>query len=434
MWAKLVLFGVTAIAACTAAASGDQASSSWLSGREQSPIRWTPLVEPPRLSPLQRLWTQFTIRPDAQEIARRGGQGQFVAEIEVRDVSGRRYRIQQELNAASGWKCSALAFLLPGTYRVSLALAEPSSGKYSLKRRTLKVAALHGDPLPEAWRDLPAVEFASVPGAPDRWFLPAISSRPALPLANRHAVRIEIIANTSITEQTRAPEQVYETAMSTMGPLLKVVTGVAPRDGLVNVTCLDVWRQRVTFEQRAVHSLDWPRLRQAMIESDPGRIDAQALHRENQSSSFFADQIAQLLAAPGVRVAIVLSAPVVFREKQVLHPLPLQPGPNLRLFYIRLRNILMMAPSVPMGTVPMGTAAVRAQRQEMEMPGAPLGAPPPIVDPGAASQVPVTAQVMGDQLAQALNSLQPRVFDATSPGEVRKALAAIIHEIEQMTR
>ena len=49
--------------------------------------------------------------------------------------------------------------MLPGDYRVSMVIFDTKTGEHSAMQKPLHVNALRNDPLPLAWKDLPAVEL-----------------------------------------------------------------------------------------------------------------------------------------------------------------------------------------------------------------------------------------------------------------------------------
>lgn len=419
-------------------ARGDDSGERWLSGREQAEIHWAPGIGPVHLSPFQRLTTRLTIRVDGSEAAGSRGARQFVAWMELRDSTGASYTIHSEIGRTNVAKApsvgaleySADAFLVPGTYQVSLAVGEPSTGRHSLRRRTLRVSSVKNDPLPDAWRGLPHVELVNVPDVPERWFLPSVNYRLSVMIENLRPVRIEILLNTSISEESQSRQLLYNAAMEALLPLLKVLSEITPRNGSVNVTCIDLWKHQVGLEQEDVHELDWPRLKSALLQANPNMIDAEALKHHEESAQFFAAEVARRLAPPyPVRVAIVVSPSVEFTAGQEPASIHLQPDPDLHIFYIRLASIRMQAPFAAL-TPPVG----RRAGEPAPIPGAPPGSSAATGDRWDAAEMPVSVTMTNDQLARALKPLEPRVFDVETPGEIRKALGAMLREIESFCR
>jgi len=324
-----------AFALILAASGTDEIGERCLSGKEQTQIRWAIDACNVHLSPFQRLEAHFAVRIDGEEVVKRGGTGHLVTWVVLRDATGRPFAIHDDLDLARypnttsrrELEWSVDAFFRPGAYNLTLAVVEPATGKYSFKRREFHVAALHGDPLPNLWSDLAPVEFIRPSDEPDRWFLPAVDASLRLP-SSAHPARVEIVVNIAVTEQTKAPRNLYNQAMEAMLPLLKILSQAASQNGSVNVTSLDLWRQRVDFEQASVHELDWPR------KATQNMIGAEELKRDDQAAQFLADQVVRRLAAPApARIAIVISPPIRFRSDQVVTPVQIAPDPNLRVFH-----------------------------------------------------------------------------------------------------
>ncbi len=152
---------------------------SWFS-TEQAHIRWSSEIPDPVLSPHERLLTTIRIKVDGQELAARRGRGQIGLMIQLRDSSGTLWQTHDGIDLTKlqdgvekqDIQYQQSVFLLPGEYEVSLAIVATASGEHAVARRKLKVAPLRGDPLPDAWRDMPAVEFIRSKESPDSSFLP----------------------------------------------------------------------------------------------------------------------------------------------------------------------------------------------------------------------------------------------------------------------
>jgi hypothetical protein len=281
------------------------------------------------------------------------------------------------------------------------------------------------DPLPEAWRNLPEVEFMNTADPPDGWYLPEITSRLHLPVESAQPVRIEVVVNESPTElATRRVGRVSKRNMANVIPALKVISQMEIRNGSMNVTLLDLERRKVSFTQEEVAKLDWPRLRAALIDNDPNQIDVHALENHEQNAQFFVSEVRKRLESSesngdvplGLtveprRVLIVLSGPMAFPKGQDLRPIEAAPEPGSKVFYIRYNP-------PPLGV--QGTVGPT-------MFGRRGGVPPPVRVPA-----PSRAASTEDSLARTLKPLSPRTFDVTTPMDFRTALAAIITDISRM--
>jgi len=371
------------------------------------------------------------VEVDGSEFVKRPKSGQIVVFLEIRDHDGRVYRTHRPLTFDDSQKTSNLAaihfeqstFMTPGDYHVAAAVYDVLSKEHSLKRMKLHVPEVAHDPLPEAWRDIPAVEFVPISDPPERWYLPEITSRLYLPIGNEKAARIEVVVNESPTEiAMRRTGRASTRNMGNLIPALKVISQMTiPSGSSLNVTLLDLERRKVSFSQEGVGTLDWSRLRAALVENDPNTIDVHALENHEQNAQFFVSEIRKRLEstetngdvplgleAEAKRVLIVLSGPMAFPKGQDLRPIEAAPEPGSKVFYVRYNP---PRPGMQFAGTPGPTFGRRGGM-----------APPP---PQAGGRGASTE----DSLARTLKPLAPRVFDVTNPMEFRNALAAIMGEI-----
>src|SRR3984957_12454107 len=102
----------------------------WFKGGDQAQIKWKIRIFPPRLSNHQRLVTQITVALDGAELAKRRGEGQMIAFVQITDQQGRPYQNHATIplsKVEEGWKSSEVtfdlvAFVLPGEYRIAIAI------------------------------------------------------------------------------------------------------------------------------------------------------------------------------------------------------------------------------------------------------------------------------------------------------------------------
>jgi hypothetical protein len=390
----------------------------WLKSSADAHIRFTLRTMPARLSVQQRMAVRVGVEVDGSEFVKRAKSGQVVVFLEIRDHDGSIHRTHRSLKIDERKKPSDLAavrfdqytFMTPGDYQVAAAVFDVESKEHSLKQIKLRVPQVPKDPLPGAWRGVPSVEFVPLSDPPERWFLPEITSRLSLPVPNERPVRIEVVVNESPTEVAmRRTGRVSTRNMGNLVPALKVISQIEVRNGSINVTLLDLERRKVSFAQEDVKTLDWEKLKSALLVNDPNKIDVHALENHEQNAQFFVSEIRKRLErtetngdvplgleAEPKKVLIVLSGPMAFPKGQDLRPIEAAPEPGSKVFYVRY---LPPRPGPPPGMVS-----------------------PPIP---MAPRAPSTE----DSLARTLKPLAPRVFDVTNPMEFRNALASIIGEI-----
>jgi hypothetical protein len=387
--------------------------------RNQAPFHWSARVSGVTLANSQRLRTRVEIEVDGNELIKRRGEGELVFFVEFKDSDRRVFRTHQAIAlrevtdaaAKSNFVYSQSALVLPGDYRVDFAILDTKTGERAAIERTLRVAPLRGDPLPDSWRGLPPVEFEASADPPDSWFEPYLAGRLHLPVETRHPVRVEVLVNASPSAigPSFRTGQVNNRSLADVLPALKVISQMELDDGMLNVSVLDLTRRQVLFTQDHVHPqsqpLDWTRLRPALLEADPNKIDVRDLAHRQENAQFFVEEVRRRIVEECA--LIVLSGPLEFVPGGDLRPIELVERPPGRVFYIRYHPLPVIVNPAP----PRATRPNRGR-----------GFP----QPGIFATEPV------DALEPLLKPLQPRLFDVNSAEQFRKALADVMKEIARM--
>ncbi|MCX6625304.1 MAG: hypothetical protein NTY38_30435 [Acidobacteria bacterium] len=385
----------------------------WLQGRNETPMRWSLSVDRAMLSYHQRLMVRCELRIDGKELLRRSREGHLAIFVQIEDPAGALYQDHGLIDLSKlkeGGKTDYLSysqflFVLPGEYRADVALFDTATREHSVREEKFRVSALRDDPLSDAWRDLPPVQFLSSTEAPDLWYQPALPGRLSLPVTPRRPLQIEVLANLTPSERLSASLRVRDRNLSILIPALKTISQIDCSGSTLNAALLDLSRRRIPFREANVRNLDWLRMKQAFAEVDPATIDIKSLEDRSRSASFFVREVESRIAPS--RVVIVLSRPVTFVTSQDARPAAEPAASGYRLFYIRL------LPPPPPARFSSPEDSLRRGRRSFQgrMPGG--------LD-------------RFDQLAPLLKPLGPRVFDVETPAQFRKALAAILAEIERM--
>lgn len=391
--------------------------NQWLSEGDQSHIRWSARISEPQLSTHQRLIASVDVEVDGAELARRRGRGQFLVLLQVSDEKGRVWQNHQEMDLEhmeEGMKAnnaifSQIVFLLPGDYGVAIAIFANASGEHGVIKRRLHVSPLKNDPLPGAWRDLPAVEFIAPSMPPDSWYLPLIQGKLRLAVETHEPVHVDLVVNLTPSEQVTGSTSVQNRNFGVFLPAAKVLSQVDWGSTTFSLALLDLSRRRVTYKQDNIRGLDWPAAASSLTEVNPGIIDAKSLENRQYSAEFFLDEIRRRISTRppgprGSRVVIVLSGAVQFASGQDVHPIALYGPPDVKLFYIRYQP----PPQIVMGPPLAG----RRGR------------------PGNGRVANFGPQL--DQLEPLLKPLEPRLFVAGTPEQFRKAIATILTEIAKL--
>jgi hypothetical protein len=383
----------------------------WLQQKQQTPIHWTLRVSDPALSAHQRLGVRLDAQVDGVELARRRGEGKLLVLVQLTDGKNRTWQNHVETDlehVEAGIKSNNVIFsqsffVLPGDYRAAVAVFDTASGEHNVIQRTLHVAPIKNDPLPDLWRDLPAVEFYTPDAAPDRWFLPSVEGQLRLPVETRRPTDVSLVVNLTPAERFAASSRVQNRNLGALVPPTRILSEVAWHNANFSIELVDLSRRRVAFRQDDMQLLHWADARGALTETNTATIDVKALANRKLSADFFLDQVAQKIEAPAVpgkssRVVIIFSASVYFEPGVELHPIAVSPQPDVTVFYVRFQEVQPPA----------------------RLPANPDFIPPP------------RRLTPEDQLEPLLRPLAPRLFDVTTPLEFRRALAAILAQIARL--
>jgi len=178
----------------------------WLSERDQARFRWTTSVPRAELSFHQRLMTRVEVTLDGRDLETRRGDGELVFLVQMTDRDGTRYqdhgsidlsKLDENIKAAN-LEYSQGAFFLPGEYRLAVAILDTATGEHSTRQTQFRIAPLQHDLLPDAWRDLPTVEFIGKAESPDSWYLPDIPGRLRWAASVHSPVRVNVILPSSL--------------------------------------------------------------------------------------------------------------------------------------------------------------------------------------------------------------------------------------------
>jgi len=320
----------------------------WAAAPDHSAIKWEVHLLPPVLSPHQRLLQRIQVVVPGSELEKRRGSGEIVVLARFEDSDGRQWRTANRLNLANvqpGVKSQELTFTLtafvrPGSYRVLVALAFHKAGEsgemeHNFTRRSLHVAAIRNDPLPEAWQSLPPVEVLPPVDGADAWFLPDVKGRQSLPLKGT-APQIDLLVNMTPSERSSNGASAQRRNMASVIPALKVLSDLNAATRPPSFAAIDLTHHRIGYETRNAAALDWRALAKALTDNNPGIIDAKSLAAQASIRDYFAREMARRAGASGPpRWLIILSGPMAFFGQEET-PLPeLPPDPNRHIVYLR---------------------------------------------------------------------------------------------------
>jgi hypothetical protein len=399
--------------------------NQWMAAPDQTQIPFKGDASLPLLSDFQRLRVTMSITIDGREIAKRPAAGRLLFLLQFTDTSRHIYQGHGEVQLkemTTTIKKADLIYshnllVMPGDYLVAMAIFDTETGEHGILRKTMRVAPLKDDPLPELWQGIPPVEFIESNDAPDMWFQPALKGRLHLPLETRAPARIELLM---ILPSERGTGDYHNRIMTKLVSGLKTFSEIDVRNGSLSAAVFDLTRRRVSYEQslKPANVLDWSRLSAALGEANPGVIDVGSLANSGKSVDFFLKEMGRRIQSaqpktPPRHIMVILSAPMGFSSDTEIHPIELDENPGMELYYLRFHVTLDRRPEVVMP--PSRTGGHR---------GTPGRFPP-----SDNSRLGLSSREGVDSLEGTLKPLAPRLFDIRSPEEFRKALAAMLTEI-----
>jgi hypothetical protein len=369
----------------------------WLGTRDPGLFHWSVQISRPELSFHQRFVSQVQIKLDGRDLATRRNDGRLVFLVQITDTDGNRYqshgsielaKLDENIKAAN-LEYSQRAFVLPGDYRLAVAILDTTTGEHSAKQLIFRVPPPPRDPLTSAGRDLPPVEFVGEQEPPDGWYLPDVRGR----LSWSAFPRINIILNVE-SHRTQGSE------LAALLPTLKAISPLAE-----HIELLDLARRRAMFQQNGVHDLDWPTLKASLGDASTSSIDVHSLAERHHDAQFFVSETRRLLrSSQEPCVLVVLASPVAFESGEDLAPISQEALPSCYVVYIRYHPPAQ-ALHPPLGRQMGGRG-----------PGSRFGGP--IAGDRRHPNPP-------DQLAATLKPLKPKVFDVDTPEQMSKAIAEI---------
>jgi hypothetical protein len=389
----------------------------WVAEGPKAELRWHPQISSPKLTLYQRLAVQIGVELDGKELTKRCCEGQAIALVEIEDNRGRVYRNygEKDLKDAKPGLNQYMAeiswevFLLPGDYKTTIAFHYSDGSGHSLVTRTIHVEPLRHDPLPQAWQDLPAVEFWDAPPeSPEELFLPNVAGRLHLSAKGKREIHLEILENLTPYPSERRQPQLYTDRLDVFLPILSTFAQVQIEGGTVGFSLLDFGRQRVIFDQQDIRAgqVPWSKLKGAIAANSVGAVDVHDLQREDELGEFFRRDMTQRLDGPGddeaIRAFVVISSPMDLGTQTPIEVAPQGRG-KFAVFY--LESKFLQTPIIERRSGVYG-ATVERSEQSLER--------------------------LDDGVGKALRELKPRVFAVDSAQGVREALAAVLHDLSRM--
>jgi hypothetical protein len=357
----LLLLSISARPLCADEAPADKVFAAvhfdrWAGEGDHQDIPWKIEIRPYGLSLHQRLRAYIGIALKRRELAKIPPQDRLLLLIQIVDSHGRHFRdyvmfhmkewapeIQKgELDIV--WDM----YMLPGDYQTTVMLVNAENGKHDVRSSALRVEPLKNDPLPNAWADLPPVEFLDpMLRGPDAMFRSDISSKLHLPLAARRPVHLEVLVDVTASDLFHGSTTFYNRYLGVALPLLKALSQIQLERGSIDVAMLDLRKRAVTFEQDSVRQLEWKKAKEVLAPekgNGPGTIDVRALEQRRESPAFLQDELLRRLGnAPAgkdatetpLHVFVIIGSPMDFYSFRDLPHLPAGSEENCVVYYLQ---------------------------------------------------------------------------------------------------
>jgi hypothetical protein len=419
----------------------DYPFDQWAAAPEHPAIKWELHLLSPQISVHQRLIERVQAVIPGAELEKRRGRGELVLLVRLEDSDGQQWRAGSRLDLArvqQGVKSRELtfsiaAFVRPGEYKVLVALVDSHTMEHSFTRRTLHVAPLKNDPLPQAWATLPPVEVLPAVDVPDSWFLPAVKGLLQFPIQSHPDARpakVELLVNMTPSERSMNAAGTLRRNLSVVIPSLKALSGLNAQVQPPSAAVIDLTRQRIGFETRNAATLDWTALGKLLTTTNPGVIDAKSLAGQPSMRDYFAREVARRAGDSGApRWLIILSGPFSFTNQEMT-ALPVLPAdPNRHIVYLRFLSAFgnSMAVNIPGPEAEIGLP----RRIHGPIPGLGTTLPGGFGGPGGPGGGGRGRgdMLFPDDLERMLKAMGAQIVTVPTPEAFRKTIASLIAQI-----
>ena len=368
--------------------------AQWLSASDTAEIPWSVDVGSPGLRMDQRLEVPYGVRIGAKQLNRSGNAHDLFLVTRISSLDGEwlnepsilRNDIEEQLPGNASIQFAMRAFVQPGDYLLWMVLYDRTSGKHNVARRKIRVPEIDKDPLPYLFKGMPLAEFPRTRESGDGTVLMS-SSRLSLPVTLKRPVDVQLISTLNAPEQwVRRFRMVRNHNYITIGALA-ALSQMELNQGSISIAGLDLARHEVLFEQNDFDSIEWPALMDAMEKAQLPEISAAALEDRKNNGAFFRQFLSERIdsdttsSEKPLRVFIVVTSSLLFENGSDLKPIVVEGDCNCRVYHLRFR---------------------------------------------------LTVNDVFDELEKFMKPLRPRTFNLMTARDLRKAIAAIIEDLENL--
>jgi hypothetical protein len=367
--------------------------AQWLSASDTAEIPWNVEIGTPGLRMDQRLEVPYAVRIGAKQLNRAGSAHDLFLVTRISSLDGEwlnepsilHQQIEEQLPGNASVQFDMRAFVQPGDYMLWVVLYDRTSGKHNVARRRIRVPEIEKDPLPYLFRGMPLAEFPRTREAGGGTVLMS-SSRLSLPVTLKKPLEVQLISTLNAPEQwVRRFRMVRNHNYITIGALA-ALSQMELNQGSISIAGLDLARHEVLFEQNDFESVEWPALMDAMEKAQAPEISAADLEERKSNGAFFREFLSDRIESDAsdnkpLRVFIVVTSSLLFESGSDLKPIVVEGDCNCRVYHLRFR---------------------------------------------------LSVSDVFDELEKFMKPLRPRTFNLMTARDLRKAIATIIEDLENL--
>jgi hypothetical protein len=367
--------------------------SAWLNSGEHSDIPWSFRVRDPFLRIDQYIEVSYTADIQAKDLNRTGSDHELFLISRVSSPDGEwlnetgivHNTVETELPKNAHLEFRMDLCVQPGEYLLWVVLYDRKTGKHNLAKHRLHISELRGDPLPDLYRRMPLVEFPDASDSSDTGG-GFVNSRLYLPVRNKRPLQIELVSMLSPPEQWAGRSRIVRVHNDDTLGAIAALSQIELTDGTISISGLDLVRRQVMFEQRAIRSVNWTSLVEAMKKAQLPAVSAKDLQGAKNDAAFFREILNERLTSDPaerdpLRVIVVVTSARLFESGSDLQPLQIEGDCHCRIYYLRFR---------------------------------------------------LTVNDVFDQLDKLMKPLRPRIFNLLSARDLRKAIADIVEDLGKL--
>ena len=299
---------------------------TWLGTSPKPQIPWYVEIVPPELTFYERMHLRILVKISGSQVRRHLPNAGLAFMYQVTDAAGRIYQDHTILEPQKLERTvddydlmeEENMLVIPGEYRLALALYDRKTGKYSFQEQHVTVPKPAGDPLPNCWPDNPSVYFFQ-PDDPGFNVLQRAPMALKLSLESDRPLRLKVMVNVNAPPDSAQFLGDYNRELLSSLGALATLTQLNVAGSSVTANVIDSVHRRVLLELPAASGLDWLILQSAVRSSDPDSIDVRALRDPWGEQAFLAQQLQRLVdsevrskasASDPLTVVILVSNPL----------------------------------------------------------------------------------------------------------------------------